>query len=82
VVRSVAGTLEAEGLDVLLDDRPGSSAGVKFADADLIGCPVQVVIGRRAAEGVVELRARDRSVVTEINITDLSKAVERLRRGL
>jgi prolyl-tRNA synthetase len=82
VVRSVAGPLEAEGLDVLVDDRCGSSAGVKFADADLIGCPVQVVIGRRAAEGIVEVRARDRPVVTEIDITDLPKTVERLRRSL
>ncbi|KDA40610.1 proline--tRNA ligase [Frankia sp. B2] len=82
VVRSVAGPLEAEGLDILVDDRLGSSAGVKFADADLIGCPVQVVIGRRAAEGIVEVRARDRSVVTEVDITDLPKTVERLRRSL
>ncbi len=82
VVNSVAGSLEAEGLDVLVDDRQGSSAGVKFADADLIGCPVQVVIGRRAAEGVVEVRTRDRSVVTEIDIADLPKTVEQLHRAL
>ncbi len=65
-----------------MDDRTGNSAGVKFADADLLGCPVQIVIGRRAAEGIVEIRTRDRSVVTEVEITDLPKTVERLRRDL
>lgn len=38
--------LEAAGLGVIVDDRPGTSAGVKFADADLIGYPLQVVIGK------------------------------------
>jgi prolyl-tRNA synthetase len=55
---------EAEGLavdaaDVLWDDRPGVSPGVKFADADLIGLPTQVVIGpKSAARGVVEVKDR------------------------
>ncbi|WP_239307901.1 proline--tRNA ligase [Frankia sp. Cj3] len=82
IVNSVAGPLVAEGLEVLVDDRTGNSAGVKFADADLLGCPVQIVIGRRAAEGIVEIRTRDRSVVTEVEITDLPKTVEHLRRSL
>ncbi|MCM3920651.1 His/Gly/Thr/Pro-type tRNA ligase C-terminal domain-containing protein [Frankia sp. AiPs1] len=76
-VTSVAATLQAEGLDVLVDDRPGS-AGVKFADADLIGCPVQVIAGRRLAEGVVEVRTRDRSTTLDVDIADLPKAVQRL----
>jgi hypothetical protein len=46
--------LQAAGLDVLLDDRP-ERAGVKFKDADLIGIPWRIVVGRGAAEGVVEL---------------------------
>ncbi|MCM3920198.1 His/Gly/Thr/Pro-type tRNA ligase C-terminal domain-containing protein [Frankia sp. AiPs1] len=52
--------------------RPGS-AGVKFADADLIGCPVQVIGGRRLAEGVVEVRTRDRSTALDVDIADLPK---------
>nr|WP_283234707.1 His/Gly/Thr/Pro-type tRNA ligase C-terminal domain-containing protein [Candidatus Protofrankia californiensis] len=76
-VDAVASALEAEGLDVLVDDRPGS-AGVKFADADLIGCPVQVVAGRRLTEGAVEVRTRDRSTVLEVDITDLTKTVQQL----
>jgi prolyl-tRNA synthetase len=46
------------GTDVLLDDRE-DAAGVKFADADLIGCPVQVVVGKRGVEaGTVDLKLR------------------------
>ncbi|WP_045875685.1 proline--tRNA ligase [Pseudofrankia sp. DC12] len=71
LVRSVADALAAAGLDVLVDDRAGASAGVKFADADLIGAPFQVVLGRRAAEGIAELRTRDRSTVTEAALAQL-----------
>ena len=44
------------GLDVLVDDRPGVSVGVRLTDAELIGIPTIVVVGRRLAEGIVELR--------------------------
>jgi len=50
-------TLDECGFEVLLDDRE-LSPGVKFKDADLLGCPVQVVVGKRAAERVVELKPR------------------------
>jgi prolyl-tRNA synthetase len=43
---------------VLVDDRPGVSPGVKFTDAELLGVPTILVVGRRAAEGVVELKDR------------------------
>ena len=43
------------GFDVLFDDRD-MRPGIKFKDADLLGCPAQVVVGKRAAEGVVELK--------------------------
>ena len=49
--------LPAAGFEVVFDDRD-ASAGIKFADADLLGCPAQVVVGKRAAEGVVELKDR------------------------
>ncbi len=49
--------LAAEGFDVLFDDRD-VSPGIKFKDADLLGCPAQVVVGKRAAEDVVELKER------------------------
>ena len=50
-------TLLEAGIDVLLDDRK-ERAGVKFKDADLIGIPWRIVIGRDAAEGTVELVQR------------------------
>ncbi len=49
--------LQEDGFEVLLEDRP-ERAGVKFKDADLIGIPGQVVVGRLAGEGKVEVRRR------------------------
>ena len=49
--------LDAAGIDVLLDDRD-ERAGVKFKDADLVGIPYRVNVGKKAAGGVVELVAR------------------------
>jgi prolyl-tRNA synthetase len=54
---SLADTLTAMGHDILLDDRK-ASVGVKFADAELIGVPVVVVVGRGLKDGVVEVRDR------------------------
>ena len=55
---ALADRLEAQGHDVLLDDRD-ARAGEKFADADLIGCPVRVTVGRKTLEdGAVDVRER------------------------
>ena len=54
----LAGGLEEAGLRVLLDDRRGVSPGVKFNDSELIGVPTIVVVGKRLADGVVELKDR------------------------
>ncbi|MCF0094468.1 proline--tRNA ligase [Micromonospora sp. MH99] len=54
----LGGRLAAAGLRVLVDDRTHVSAGVKFTDAELIGIPRTVVVGRRLADGYVELRER------------------------
>ncbi|UYK39097.1 proline--tRNA ligase [Microbacterium terricola] len=67
--------LEAAGLDVLYDDRPKVSPGVKFGDAELVGIPQIVIVGRGAADGEVELwdrRSGDRDVLP------LAEAVARL----
>ncbi len=55
LAESMSAELEASGLDVLYDDRPKVSPGVKFADAELIGVPRVLVAGRGAADGQVEL---------------------------
>jgi prolyl-tRNA synthetase len=55
---SIAEELAKRGTEVLYDDRPKVSPGVKFADAELLGVPLLVVVGRGLAEGVVEVRPR------------------------
>lgn len=66
VSEQLSAELEASGLDVLYDDRPKVSPGVKFGDAELVGVPQIVIVGRGAADGQVELwdrRTGDREVV-------------------
>ena len=58
-------TLLEAGIDVLLDDRK-ERAGVKFKDADLIGIPWRIVIGREAAEGTVELVQRSNRAMQKL----------------
>ena len=55
---NLAVELEAAGLTVLLDDRRDASAGVKFKDAELIGIPYIVIVGKSLAEGKIEFRVR------------------------
>lgn len=71
----LGGRLSAAGLRVLVDDRTHVSAGVKFTDAELIGIPRAVVVGRRLAEGYVELRDRASGERIELPVDGL---VERL----
>ena len=73
---TIVAALEASGYDVLYDDRPKVSPGVKFGDAELIGVPKIVIAGRGVADGVVELwdrgdaasarRCRSRDVVAAL----------------
>lgn len=74
VASRVAREIEALGLEVLLDDR-GASAGVAFADAELIGVPTIVVAGRGVADGVVEIRDRGRGATTTVPIEHAAAAV-------
>ena len=73
------------GVDVLLDDR-AERAGVKFKDADLIGIPWRVVVGRGAAAGLVELVERSTGHKQELPANDLLGALlpslQTQRRGL
>jgi prolyl-tRNA synthetase len=77
----LARDLEDAGFDVLLDDRD-ERAGVKFKDADLIGIPYRVNVGKKAAEGLVELVARatagDRSATRDLPLAEVAAA---LRQG-
>jgi prolyl-tRNA synthetase len=55
---------------VLVDDRTGVSPGVKFTDAELIGVPKILVAGRRAGEGVVELKDRRTGEREELSVAE------------
>ncbi|HZM98404.1 MAG TPA: proline--tRNA ligase [Pyrinomonadaceae bacterium] len=69
--------LKGAGLEVLLDDRD-ERAGVKFKDADLIGVPYRITIGKKVAEGVVELFDRRTKKSEDVKIGDVAKHVQRL----
>lgn len=71
--------LRGKGYQVLVDDR-NERAGVKFADSDLIGLPVRVTIGKKAAEGVVEVKIRATGEVVEINKDELVNTIEILSK--
>ncbi|MGW0992926.1 proline--tRNA ligase [Streptomyces sp. NPDC002520] len=70
VALDVADKLAAAGVRVLVDDRAGVSPGVKFTDAELIGVPQILVAGRRAGEGVLELKDRKTGEREELSIED------------
>ncbi|PYD01383.1 proline--tRNA ligase [Microbacterium esteraromaticum] len=77
VAEDIANQLEAARLDVLYDDRVKVSPGVKFGDAELVGVPKIVVVGRGAADGQVELW--DRSTGARESLS-AAEAVARLTR--
>ena len=76
----LAGELGAAGLRVMLDDRP-ATPGVKFADAELIGVPTIVVVGRGWAGGVVEVKDRATGERTEVPADGAVDHLARLCRG-
>ena len=74
----IAKRLEAAGFDVVLDDRD-ERPGVKFKDADLVGIPLRVTVGKKVTEGTVEVVFRKTREVRDVSIT---KIVEHLRELL
>jgi prolyl-tRNA synthetase len=62
--------LEAVGISVMLDDRRDASAGVKFKDAELIGIPIIVVVGKALADGNVEVRVRASGEKSEVALAE------------
>lgn len=74
--------LQGAGVECLLDDR-AERPGVKFKDADLIGIPVQVVVGAKGLErGVVEIKVRKTGEKTEVALEDLTGELARIREKL
>lgn len=60
--------------DVLYDDR-NERPGVKFNDADLVGAPLRITIGRKAKDGIVEVKRPTDEKATEISISDLDAMI-------
>ena len=67
--------LEGRAISVMLDDRRGTSPGVKFKDAELIGIPVIVVIGKALEQGNVEIRVRKSGEKSEVAVETALEAI-------
>ena len=75
----IARSLEAAGLDVVLDDRD-ERPGVKFKDADLVGIPFRVNVGKKVTEGTVEVVRRSTRESHDVSISAISEYLVRLLR--
>jgi prolyl-tRNA synthetase len=79
--QSLADDLVAQGLEVLFDDRRGVSPGVKFKDAELLGMPTIVVVGKGLADGTVEVRDRRSGEREDVPVADAAAHVVRTCRS-
>ncbi|MEK5502098.1 proline--tRNA ligase [Bacillus sp. FSL M8-0168] len=75
------GECKEKGYDVLFDDR-AERAGVKFADSDLIGLPIRITVGKRADEGIVEVKIRKTGETFEVAAGELSDFIEKQIKSL
>ncbi|WP_443095070.1 proline--tRNA ligase [Rothia koreensis] len=76
---SIVGQLESAGFEVIFDDRPKTSPGAKFGDAELLGVPTVLVVGRGYKDGTVEIKDRASGESREVGI---SSVVEELTRDI
>jgi prolyl-tRNA synthetase len=77
----LAGELVDAGLTVLYDDRPKVSPGVKFKDAELLGMPTIVTVGRGLADGTIEVRDRATGEREEVPVAEAGSRVLAAVRG-
>lgn len=73
--------LKQNRFDVLLDDR-NERPGVKFADSDLIGLPIRITIGKKASDGIVEVKVRKTGEMFEIHTSELVDKISELLPSL
>lgn len=78
---ALAAQLQELGLRVLFDDRVGPSAGVKFADSELLGIPVVVIAGRGLAQGTIEVRERWSGTRTDVALGEASRRIAEIVAG-
>lgn len=73
--KKVTELLENAGYKVLVDDRK-ERPGVKFADSDLIGIPARITVGKKAAEGIVEIKLRRTGETLEVKLDELLNSLQ------
>lgn len=81
LANQIESKLTQSGLDVLVDDRK-ERAGVKFADSDLMGIPLRITIGKKAEDGIVEIKIRQNGETVESKVEELSETVKILLKNL
>lgn len=74
-------SLQSAGMEVLMDDRQ-ERPGVKFADSDLIGLPVRVTVGKKAGEGIVEVKIRKNGEMKEVQKDELAVTLKNILKEL
>ncbi len=80
IANKIYDELNNQGIDTLLDDRE-ERPGVKFNDMDLIGLPIKITIGKKASEGIVELKTRDGKIDIECSIDDIYHKIKEIIDG-
>ena len=78
---ALAAELDGAGVRVLLDDRRGVSPGVKFNDSELLGVPTIVVVGKRLADGFVEVKDRRSGERDDVPVSEVAARLVTLVRG-
>ncbi|MGL5797858.1 MAG: His/Gly/Thr/Pro-type tRNA ligase C-terminal domain-containing protein, partial [Cetobacterium sp.] len=79
LAEEIYSAFQKENIDVALDDRD-ERIGFKFKDGDLIGYPFKVVAGKKAAEGIVELKIRRTNETLEVSKDDVVETVKELMK--
>ncbi|MTV81288.1 proline--tRNA ligase [Secundilactobacillus folii] len=74
VANQLTASLEKVGYRVLIDDRK-ERAGVKFADSDLIGLPIRITVGKKASDGIVEVKIRKTGETVEVKTDEVENTV-------
>ena len=77
IAEKIYSRLHMSGVEVILDDR-NERPGVKFKDADLIGIPVRITVGRKSGDGIVEFKLRKSQEIMELGIEDAINEAERV----
>ncbi|ADD03235.1 prolyl-tRNA synthetase [Thermoanaerobacter italicus Ab9] len=77
VAEDIYAALQKEGIEVLIDDRD-LRAGVKFNDADLLGIPIRITVGKKVGDGIVEIKLRENEEAEEVKISDVVEKVKNI----